>query len=116
MAAATLAVDRVILACALLVVCAALLLLIRNRGFGRLTLRAGPLSVDLSAVERIDQAVQRIESAVNHVEPGTPPIPERLSLLEAEVTAMRSHAAWERAALAALAEHVGAELPPPQEA
>lgn len=63
----------------------AVLRLVLQKGFGALTIKAGPMQVDLRAIERlphIEQKLDQVNAQVNHVEPGTPPIPQRLERLE----------------------------------
>lgn len=66
----------------------ALLRLVIQKGFGSLSLKAGPVSLDVKAAERIEQKIDQINNAVNHVAPGTPAIPERLSTIEGQLAAI----------------------------
>jgi hypothetical protein len=73
--------------------------------------KAGPVSVELSAVKALAETVQTvakhvetINTAVNHVEPGAPTLRERVETID-------KRQEWTIDALHLIAERVGVSLP-----
>lgn len=118
---------QIIVAVAILVATATAGLLVWRKGFGKLTVKAGPVSLDLSAVERVQQRVERkvdqtlqhvaaVNHAVNNVPKGTPPMVERVGRLETRMDHTHKTLDWQTGVMQQLASHLGVSTVPPPEA
>jgi hypothetical protein len=95
----------VVAAVAGLVLAVAVLILIARRGLQAFTLKGPGVEARLEAVAR---DVRQINRAVNQVPSNTPPLIERVQVMERKQN-------YQLIALQAIAAHVGAELPEPPE-
>ena len=85
---------QVVLAAAALVVAVAILLLIQRRGFGRASLKAGPVELDFEAVKKIDDVHAELKpnggasmrDAVDRIERKVDGLNSRVEALEGKVT------------------------------
>lgn len=85
---------QVVFAAAALVVAVAILLLVWRRALDRIAAKAGPFTVEVDAVRKLDNIanhVEQINNAVNHVEAGEPPLVERVRTIERQLSAVVAH-------------------------
>lgn len=115
-------VAQIILSVALCGAIAMAGVLVWRKGFGKLTVKAGPVSLDLSAVERVERKVDKtlehvaaVNHAVNNVPKGTPPMVQRVGRLEERMDHTHQTLEWQTGVMQQLANHLGVTTTPPPE-
>lgn len=103
----------------------ALFLLVWRKAMSRVTLKAGPVSLDMAAIDRVlevteatHEQVTAINRQVNHVPPDAPTLQDRITTIEQQIVtfaeaqlAIQEQQRWAAGALCAVAAQIGVDLP-----